>query len=534
MLRISIFDRAYTQYEIHDNVDGFVIDPIKLKLFHNDVFSFDGEKVHDIRSEIRNTKNLAGILILNDNKTYGRTANKKRLLYKCIPNNKQLPYFFVPYDIKLSINKNVANKFILFNFHGWDSFSCHPMGIITESIGDVDDTNAFYEYQLLSRGLHGNIKLFTQKTNSLVCAEEFILNESKFIFSIDPQKCTDFDDALSFTYDEETQNSCVSVYFSNVASVIDKHHLWDFLSDRVSTIYLPDRRIPMLPLTLTTKFCSLRSNQKRSTFSVDFYYNRDGMLIDELTRIHIIPIIVDKNFIYDEAALINCPSYSLLFHLTSTLNHSTKNSHDLVSYWMTQTNTYCASFLSKHTRGILRIPTGIKSDLLILNNWNRISSQYVLCKDSDLKLTDEIYSHFTSPMRRIVDLLNQIEIYNILFPQHLSNSSQSFLNTWYTKIPYINQTMKSIRKTEMQCNLLHFFTSNKLLWDKVYEGIIIQKKTSNSKFSYTVYIEELNILSQVSKTTSDLPENSVQHFQFYIFKCEHDTNRKIRLSIVYV
>ena len=79
-----------------------------------------------------------------------------------------------------------------------------------------------------------------------------------------------------------------------------------------------------------------------------------------------------------------------------------------------------------------------------------------------------------------------------------------------------------------------FFTSNKLLWDKVYKGIVIQKKTSNSKFSYTVFIEELNILSQVSKTTIDLPENSFQHFKFYVFRCEHNTNRKIRLSIVYV
>ena len=84
---------------------------------------------------------------------------------------------------------------------------------MTQPIGDVDDINAFYEYQLLSRGLHGNIKLFTQKTNLFVCAEEFVVNKSKFVFSIEPKNCTDYDDALSFSYDEETQNSCVTVYF---------------------------------------------------------------------------------------------------------------------------------------------------------------------------------------------------------------------------------------------------------------------------------------------------------------------------------
>ena len=61
MVKISIFDRAYTSYEIYDNVDGLVIDPIKQKLFHNDVFTFDGETISDINSEIRNAKYLAGV-----------------------------------------------------------------------------------------------------------------------------------------------------------------------------------------------------------------------------------------------------------------------------------------------------------------------------------------------------------------------------------------------------------------------------------------------------------------------------------------
>lgn len=533
MVKISIFDRAYTSYEIYDNVDGLVIDPIKQKLFHNDVFTFDGETISDINSEIRNAKYLAGVLILDDNKTYGRTTNKKRLLYKCIPDNKQLPYFLVPFDIKLGINKKIVNKFVLFKFCEWD-VHCHPTGIITESIGDVDDNNAFYNYQIFSRGLHNNINLFTQQTKLLICDVPSVVAEdrTKFIFSIDPKTCTDYDDALSFTYDGEKKQSCVSVYFSDVVSVVDKYDLWDFFSERISSIYLPERRIPMLPIALSTNFCSLQHKKQRSVFSVDFYFDDNGILIDELTKIQIVPIIVDKNFVYDETALLSCASYSSLFNLTSTLNPLMKDSHDLVSYWMIRTNAYCAAFLCKHKKGIFRIPTGFQSDIVMLHGWNRISSQYVLYNECNPSISDEIYSHFTSPMRRMIDLLNQIEIYNVLSPQYLSESSNLFLNKWCSKIQYINQTMKSIRKTEIQCNLLHVFSSNMSMLDKLYDGIIIEKKNKNSMFSYTAYIKQLNIFSQVMKTTIDLPDKSVQRFQFYVFKCEHNTNRKIRLSIV--
>ena len=49
------------------------------------------------RSILKNSNTIAGVLVLEGNKTYGR--KKKRLLYKCIPDDKYLPAFLVPYDI---------------------------------------------------------------------------------------------------------------------------------------------------------------------------------------------------------------------------------------------------------------------------------------------------------------------------------------------------------------------------------------------------------------------------------------------------
>ena len=42
--------------------------------------------------------------------------------------------------------------------------------------------------------------------------------------------------------------------------------IWDSFSDRISTIYLPDRRRPMLPTCLSECLCSLLEKRTRFSF----------------------------------------------------------------------------------------------------------------------------------------------------------------------------------------------------------------------------------------------------------------------------
>ena len=72
---------------------------------------------------------------------------KKRLLYKCIPDDKYLPAFLVPYDIKMGFQKKLINKYVVFKFQSWDDK--HPHGSLIETLGDVNNLEVFYEYQLL-------------------------------------------------------------------------------------------------------------------------------------------------------------------------------------------------------------------------------------------------------------------------------------------------------------------------------------------------------------------------------------------------
>ena len=46
--------------------------------------------------------------------------------------------------------------------------------------------------------------------------------------------------------------------------------LWNSFSERISTIYLPDRKRPMMPLALSNCVCSLCENEEtRLAFGID-------------------------------------------------------------------------------------------------------------------------------------------------------------------------------------------------------------------------------------------------------------------------
>ena len=110
LYKIIIHDRNYSSWSFidertfyetrisHDN-KLHQINPVIKKLFTKDVFLYNKEtnQLEITYSHVRTGISIAGILMLEYNKTFGRTQNKKRLLYKCIPDDKQLPAFLIPY-----------------------------------------------------------------------------------------------------------------------------------------------------------------------------------------------------------------------------------------------------------------------------------------------------------------------------------------------------------------------------------------------------------------------------------------------------
>ena len=254
---------SFTQDEIKIDIPSLI--PSKHKLFNNDVIhinDFETPVVIISESVVRDSM-LAGVLILNTGKTYGRHG--KKLLYKCIPDNRLLPAFLVPYEIPPSFSKATKNRYIVFSFDNWDE--THPLGEIRDTIGEVDSPEAFFEYQLCRKNLNIPISYLTQTVRSMIKRDgndeavyiQKIMDKyqvedcrsNKNIFSIDPDSCTDFDDA--FSVDFEDGYATVNVYIANVYLWLETYGLWSHLTNRVSTIYLPDKKRPMHPSLLSNK-----------------------------------------------------------------------------------------------------------------------------------------------------------------------------------------------------------------------------------------------------------------------------------------
>jgi exoribonuclease R len=172
-IKVLVSDSKYTSWEFLCNetnaeiqVDDYPglksLNPVDYKMFSRDVFTLENGAVNMIKSYVRTYPNIAGVLMLENNKTFGRTENKKRLLYKCIPDDKRIPAFLVPYDIKIGFSKVHKNKFVIFKFDNWNDK--HPHGILVETLGSVDDLDVFYEFQLYCKSLHVSLTDFVFQT----------------------------------------------------------------------------------------------------------------------------------------------------------------------------------------------------------------------------------------------------------------------------------------------------------------------------------------------------------------------------------
>jgi exoribonuclease R len=544
---------SFTQDEIKIDIPSLI--PSKHKLFNNDVIRMNDFDIIICESVVRDSM-LAGVLILNTGKTYGRHG--KKLLYKCIPDNRLLPAFLVPYEIPPSFSKATKNRYIVFSFDNWDE--AHPLGEIRDTIGEVDSPEAFFEYQLCRKNLNIPISYLTQTVRSLIKRDgnneavyiQKIMDKyqvedcrsNKNIFSIDPDSCTDFDDA--FSVDFEDGYATVNVYIANVYLWLETYGLWSHLTNRVSTIYLPDKKRPMLPSLLSDTLCSLKEGCDRFAFMMSVKYDMETKAQVGETVYKNAVIRVNKNYTYEDRKLGKNPGYKALKTLALT-----DDSHDVVAFWMIKMNTECAEYLKQKGCGIFRstcqsVEKSVeKSDEQsieqsqsieqnqTIRNWlgnNGSSAIYSEVAGPHTQLGVESYVHITSPIRRLVDILNQIQFMKLMDVK-ITTECQTFLEKWLGKLDDVNRLTKDIRKVQLDCELLAACVKNQELVNKTLSGVVFDRyENEYGYFEYMVYIEELKLMSQIKMPT--YMENFVEKkFRIFIFNDEHLLCKKIRLQM---
>jgi ribonuclease R len=117
--------------------------------------------------------------------------------------------------------------------------------------------------------------------------------------TIDPATARDFDDAISLSRDDRGYwNLGVHIadvsHFVRVGSLLDKE-----ARKRGTSVYLPDRVIPMLPEVLSNSLASLQEGRTRFTMSALMQFDAEGRRTDvEFARS---AIRVDRRFSYEQA-----------------------------------------------------------------------------------------------------------------------------------------------------------------------------------------------------------------------------------------
>jgi len=172
------------------------------------------------------------------------------------------------------------------------------------------------------------------------------------------------------------------------------------------------------------------------------------------------------------------PDYELILNITKKISQTipvledVKDSHDLVAFYMLYMNHVCAQKLKNAKTGIFRNKKIAhfssklldKEDKEFIESWNGEAAKYTLYENHsthDLIMGGiDCYTHITSPIRRIIDLLNMTTLLEITGLIQFKNNAHVYLESQYININLINENMKKISKIQSDCALLNYIINN--------------------------------------------------------------------------
>lgn len=191
----------------------------------------------------------------------------------------------------------------------WGEKTRKPVGEIVEVL-DASDTNDLAMKEILIES--GFPLSFPQEVLQELQAikEDITPAEVKkrkdfrktLTFTIDPVDAKDFDDAISI---KKTRGGWyeIGVHIADVSHYVLPETALDKEADkRATSVYLPDRVLPMLPEKISNELCSLRPHEDKLTFSAVFKMNEEGKIKEHWigrTVIH-----SDHRFTYEDVQQI--------------------------------------------------------------------------------------------------------------------------------------------------------------------------------------------------------------------------------------
>lgn len=120
----------------------------------------------------------------------------------------------------------------------------------------------------------------------------------RYVFTVDPADARDFDDAISI--ERVGDEVILGVHIADVVAFVHEDDAIDREAQaRTTSVYLPDRVLPMLPEQLSANLCSLRPDEERFAVTVDITLSDSGVPLS--AEIYKSTICSNARLSYEEA-----------------------------------------------------------------------------------------------------------------------------------------------------------------------------------------------------------------------------------------
>ena len=418
--------------------------------------------------------------------------------------------------VKTKKQKDINNYFyeIINNYD-----DTYYLGNKIGTVGKEEDERLFLEYRNNIKWKKISKKIYDQSLNK---DDPDILKRidltDKYCLSIDPEGSKDIDDCLHY---EENKNIIeIGIHIADVSSyVIEGSELDKILFERCESKYFPWKTHHMLGEKYSTDICSLRKvkkgDKKKRAMSLILSFDQEGSLLKkdivcsyiinrrELSYKNAEELMIDESN-YTGIYIKKLYDFGIIlkkkFELNSVNNYDI---HKMVEVYMLIANIIIAEKMSLCKNNIiLRVQNKNKKNTVVseeniddtflleqINKFNMDSAKYIDNVNADTyhySLNKKFYTHFTSPIRRYIDIIVHRKIKSII------NTDERKININLKSIcDYINDKKKCLKKAYRECLLLKTFykiyNNNDGIYD--YEGYIIDLDES----IMLIFINKLNL-----------------------------------------
>ena len=409
-----------------------------------------------------------------------------------------------------------------------------PQNSIMALRADLGDTLPIEDPPLLASGLPiAFIHEYTEEF--LPCTSQ--INEELEVISIDDEQSKDIDDALSIT--DCDGNFHLGIHVSNPASYLNyRMQLFNEAKERVSSLYLPSGIVPMLPPRYSEHLFSLKENEAKPVLSLYCTFNDHGTMLK--SNLALERIQITKNCSYNEADRYRHQSEWLPYYKIADQLRNQKDSVNKADsarfYYKLSTEQNEISFtridmqspsrqmieemMILYNSSIAQFALNNRIPVLYRNinqyfdeekNW-QVSTAYL---DTHAHYHPGInapaYLHSTSPIRRFVDMLNQMQVCNFISGKLPLLTENELKNL----IPHIEKRILLLRETARRSErywLFKYIAAN--LMHQPLEGFL--KAIVNGKYK----VEIMPWAKQVLLVLDASPQ--AERFNFVIYAIDWD------------